>query len=135
MYRVVCKNETKSLYEYNRCHMTDSPRDVAEMRAVADKCHGTVLTAGLGLGIFLEQCEAMGCDVTVVERSQEVIGLYGRNDIICADIFDYLKTAPRFDCVFIDIHNASKADIKRVNPQLRELAEKISDNVFIYGDL
>jgi len=112
--------------------MTDSPKDVAEMQEVADKCYGTVLTAGLGLGLFAKMCRDKGCEVTVIERSQEVIDLVG--EAVCTDIFDYLKDCPKFDCVYLDIHNKSKADIERVNPKLRELADKISDNVFIYGD-
>ena len=104
--------------------MTITPNEVETMREPIAKCHGRVLTLGLGLGYFAfhasqkEEVER----VVVVERSHDVIEIFktyllpqfpnaDKIEIVEADAFQYMEEKmPRgkFDYVFADLwHDAS----------------------------
>ena len=104
--------------------MTITPNEVETMKEPIAKCHGRVLTLGLGLGYFAfhasEKAEVES--VTIVERSQDVIEIFktyllpqfphgDKIKVVEADAFEYMQNEmPRgnFDYVFADLwHDAS----------------------------
>ena len=69
-----------SLEEKGRIWMTITPNEIATLRPMAECCHGRVLCYGLGLGyvVFHMLLRPQVEEVTVVERSPEVIALFRR---------------------------------------------------------
>jgi len=116
--------------------MMDINRERESMRVAIDECVGEVLIGGLGLGRIVEEL-AKKPEVTriiVVEKAQEVIDLVWpyidtkrKGSIVCADVFEYLKTtSEQFDFIYSDIHkSASKEEYEQVAIPLRRLAEKV----------
>ena len=99
--------------------MTITPNEVETMREPIAKCHGRVLTLGLGLGYFAFHASQKSEveRVVVVERSHDVIDIFktyllpqfphgDKIEIVEADAFAYMKEEmPRgkFDYVFADL--------------------------------
>ena len=91
--------------------MSDIPEEQYDHIHVVEKCSGTVLVAGLGLGYIatlLSQKKSVN-KVIIVELNKDVIELVWKHiktskmEIIHKDIWDYLKeTKQRFDYVYLD---------------------------------
>jgi len=91
--------------------MTDSPQEISQMIEPLDSLGGDILVGGLGLGVFthLTGQEGWADEVTTIERSQDIIDLVSghidTDEIICADLFEFLKTTSigRYDSGFFDV--------------------------------
>ncbi len=99
--------------------MTITPNEVATMKVAIDKCHGRVVTYGLGLGYFAFKASEKDSteEVVIVESDIELISLFKQYllpdfpfrekiRIVPADAFEYAKNiAPfeRFDFAFVDL--------------------------------
>lgn len=111
--------EYPAVLENGREWMTLLPNETVTTKPAVERSHGRVLTYGLGLGYFAfcaSEKETV-TEVTVVERSADVIRLFreyvlpqfphrDKLRIVCADAFAYAETqAPKeaFDFVFADI--------------------------------
>lgn len=99
--------------------MTLTPVDMDTCTEAIDKAHGKVVTFGLGLGYYaymVSEKESV-CEITVVERSDEVIRLFKKYilpqfahkekvKIVKSDAFEYAKSImplKNFDFAFVDI--------------------------------
>lgn len=110
--------------EDDRVWMTITPNEIMTMKQPIAEAAGKVIAFGLGLGYFAfmasEKEEVQS--VTVIERSDDVIGLFQtyilpqfrhpeKIQIIHADAFDYAKTRmpkEQFDFAFVDLwHDVS----------------------------
>ncbi len=104
--------------------MTVTPNEIETMRVPISKCHGNVLTLGLGLGYFAFHAAIKDevLSVTVIEKDRDIISLFTefllpqfphkeKIRIVEADAFVYLKERlphSDFDYLFADLwHDAS----------------------------
>lgn len=99
--------------------MLITPNEINTMRAPIEKARGNVLTYGLGLGYFAYMAAAKEnvASVTVVERDDSAISLFGdvilpqiphseKIKVVCADAFEFaegLNEHSGYDFVFADI--------------------------------
>jgi len=95
--------------------MTTMPQEIEQHHRQLKRMHGHVLVGGLGLGLAVALLEANDnvTEITVVEKSFEVLHLVGphvpksKTKIVRGDLFDYLAQCKRkgqtFDCAFYDI--------------------------------
>ena len=103
--------------------MSDGPCDYRRMQKYAEVAEGDVLVAGLGLGLFIHELaknDRVG-DVTVVERSPEVIGLILDSikgcmpehiiRIVQEDFWSYLLADNRdYGMVMVDVWSTSNSE-------------------------
>ena len=83
--------------------------EARKQKEIIENCNGRVLTAGLGLGYFIEAMEDKHDveSVMLVEKSQDIMDLvwphirHSKAELICADIWEY--ELGDFDCAYIDI--------------------------------
>ena len=107
-----------AIYEGNRPWMSVCPSEILSMQADIDAARGKVLVLGLGLGYypFMISSKTEVEEITVVERSPEVIRLFEehllpqfpfgfRIETAECDAFDYLDEVEpgEFDFVFCDL--------------------------------
>jgi len=130
----------------NRCYLlckgivwaADEDNEKQEQQFAVDKCTGSVLVGGLGVGWIVEQLATKDTvtRIVVIERSPEVIELVwkyldtkGKAEIVRDDIFQYLRNIAakeNFDYIYFDIWPSISRDIYRDSLlPLRELAEKL----------
>jgi len=125
--------------DYVRLHvngelmMTDTGMERISNKPFMDAAHGTVMVAGLGVGLVLNTIlkkESVN-RVVVVEKYQDVIDLVGpvfRNEkleIVCADINEY-ATEEKFDVIYFDIW----PEIGTQNlPEIKALHKKFRRNL------
>ena len=108
--RAVEAGEYWKLTENGYIYMTNTPAEVRGHYGFIHSASGSVLIAGLGLGMVVQALLDRGkCErIVVVEKSQDVIDLVGpcyddpRVEIVCSDIFDY-KPKEHFDYAWFDI--------------------------------
>lgn len=130
-----------SVYEGDMPWMSACPSEINSMKQDIEDAHGKVLTLGLGLGYFpfaaSEKPEVES--VTVVELSEEVIGLFneyllpqyphgGKIKVVHADAHEYMKTVKNgeFDYCFADIWESQvdgAGHYKRIRPYEQKLPE------------
>ena len=123
------------LYQDNMDWMFDAPSEANTNDIPAQRAHGKVLTFGLGIGYFLYMAiqNPNVEEVTVIERSKEVIAMF-RNFIlpqfettkpihlIEGDAFDYFNQdyLSNFDYIYTDIWQSSQDGL----PLITELLEQ-----------
>ena len=108
--RAVVAGDYWKLTENGYIYMTNTPAEVRDHYGFIHSALGSVLIAGLGLGMVIQALLDRGkCErIVVVEKSQDVIDLVGpcyddpRVEIVCSDIFDY-KPKEHFDYAWFDI--------------------------------
>jgi spermidine synthase len=95
--------------------MSDTPDEISDHYTAIRKAKGTVLIAGLGLGMYLNAVASKDevTHVTVVEKSQDVLDLVaehynkkfpGKITFVKADIFEYKPAKnEKYDCAWFDI--------------------------------
>lgn len=131
--RAVEAGEYWMLTEHGSIYMSNTPAEVRDHMKFIETARGSVLIAGLGLGMVVQALLDRGqCDrIVVVENSQDVIDLVGpyyqdpRVEIICSDIFDYRPTE-HFDYAWFDIWPEIAGDNY---PQMKRLHRKFSKSV------
>lgn len=107
--------EYTGLYWSGSLIMSDTPDEIRDHRSFIHSASGTVLIAGLGLGMVTRAVlgKPEVTHVTVVEKAPEVVKLVApifaessRVTIICASIFDWKPAkGQRFDWAWFDIWN------------------------------
>ncbi len=109
-----------------------------------DACEGSVLIAGLGLGLIIEELATKPevTKITVVEKAEVCKKLVWKHlnkrskcRIVIKDVKDYLKTTTtKFDYIYLDCFLGPEDDEYR--KQLRILAEKhvSPDRVLIWQE-
>lgn len=108
--RAVVAGDYWKLMEGGCIYMSNTPAEVMDHYGFIRSASGSVLIAGLGLGMVVQALLDRGkCErIVVVEKSQDVIDLVGpcyddpRVEIVCSDIFDY-KPKEHFDYAWFDI--------------------------------
>jgi hypothetical protein len=97
------------IYADGELMMSDTDMERRSNWTFAHKAHGRVLIAGLGLGMILTGMDqAKVTDVTVVEKSQDVIDLVGPHfpkvRTICADILAWQPPkGEKWNTIYFDI--------------------------------
>lgn len=107
--------------ENNVVWMSITPYEINTMKDALDRCHGNVLTFGLGLGYyaFMASMKDDVKSVTIIENSRSVLSLFEKHilpffphkekiRIIKGDAFISMKKANDFDAVFIDIYHSAE---------------------------
>ncbi len=112
-------------------------QEADKQKGVIAKCKGKVLTAGLGLGYFIEAMEDNDDvkSVTVIEKSQEIIDLvwphirHDKAKLIRGDIWEY--KLGDFDCAYIDIWTTQNSE------EVEEMKKKVAHipKVMIWGGI
>lgn len=96
----------------NGVWMTDSLQEIEQMKRELADMKGRVLIGGLGLGVMLQYLPWRIKSATVIERDARIIEMIAphtmdprRDEIINADIFDFVRTVERnqFDYAFLDV--------------------------------
>ena len=131
--RAVEAGEYWKLTENGYIYMTNTPAEVRDHYGFIHSASGSVLIAGLGLGMVVQALLDRGkCErIVVVEKSQDVIDLVGpcyddpRVEIVCSDIFDYRPTE-HFDYAWFDIWPEISGDNY---PQMKRLHRKFAMSV------
>ena len=110
------------LYQDDADWMMDAPSEAFTNNPCAEKAHDRVLTLGLGIGYFLYMCtlNPKVKEITVVERSQDVIDMFVKDILpqfhtsvpihfICTDAFAYWQkeNLQAFDYIYADIWQSS----------------------------
>ena len=109
--RAVLPGDYWMLTEHGSIYMSNTPAEVMDHWPFIRQATGSVLVAGLGLGMVVKALLGKQ-DVTrivIVEKSEDVISLVGwaytidpRVEIVHSDIFDY-KPKEHFDYAWFDI--------------------------------
>lgn len=131
--RAVEAGEYWMLTEHGSIYMSNTPAEVRDHMKFIETASGSVLIAGLGLGMVVQALLDRGrCDrIVIVEKSQDVIDLVSpyyqdpRIEIVCADIFDYRPTE-HFDFAWFDIWPEIAGDNY---PQMKRLHRKFAKSV------
>jgi len=101
-----------TLFVNGRMMMSDGPEEHRSNYRVVNKSKGSVLIAGLGIGMILDAIlkKPEVSAVTVIEKYQDVIDLvspflkHSKLTIECADIFEWKPAKGwKFDTVYFDI--------------------------------
>jgi 16S rRNA A1518/A1519 N6-dimethyltransferase RsmA/KsgA/DIM1 with predicted DNA glycosylase/AP lyase activity len=103
----------KKLMRGEICVMSNTPDEIRDFMSFVIHAKGSVLINGLGLGVLLQALlnKPEVCDITVIEKSEDVIKLVSptyltdsRVTIINADAFEYKPPKnKRYDAVWHDI--------------------------------
>ena len=134
--RAVDAGEYWMLTENGYVYMSNTPAEVRDHYGFIRAAKGSVLIAGLGLGMVIKALldKPEVTRIVVVELSQDVIDLVGpaytkdsRVEIICEDIFKF-KTSEHFDYAWFDIWPDICADNY---PEMKKLHRKFSCNVTV----
>lgn len=125
--RAVRAGDYWMLTENGCLYMSNTPAEVNDHMSFIKQAEGSVLIAGLGLGMVIKALlEKPGVTrIVVVEKSKDVIDLVGwaytcdpRVEIVHADIFEY-KPKEHFDYawfdIWIDIDGDNYPEIKRLH--------------------
>lgn len=136
-----------ALLENGREWMTLMPNETVTTLPAVERARGRVLTYGLGLGYFPFRAAAKPEveSVTVVERSEDVIGLFSdlllpqfpfreKIAVVCADAFEFAKSrAPRekYDFVFTDVWH-DVGDGKELYLRMKALESLSPDTEYAY---
>lgn len=100
------------LYVNNKLMMSDTPMERATNREFVMASNGTVLIAGLGIGMVLNEVlkKESVTKVIIIEKHKDVIDLVSpkfksdKLEIINLDIFDYKPSKDlKFDTIYFDI--------------------------------
>ena len=107
--------------ENNVVWMSITPYEINTMKDALDRCHGNVMTFGLGLGYyaFMASMKDDVKSVTIIENSKSVISLFEKHilpffphkekiRIVKGDAFISMKKADEFDTIFIDIYHSAE---------------------------
>jgi len=109
--RAVSAGDYWMLTERGEIYMSNTPAEVMDHWPFIRVAKGSVLIAGLGLGMVIKALldKESVTRIVVVEKSEEVINLVGwayekdpRVEIVKSDIFDY-KPKEHFDYAWFDI--------------------------------
>ena len=131
--RAVEAGEYWMLTEHGSIYMSNTPAEVRDHMKFIETARGSVLIAGLGLGMVVQALLDRGqCHrIVIVEKSQDVIDLVSpyyqdhRVEIVCSDIFDYRPTE-HFDYAWFDIWPEISGDNY---PQMKRLHRKFAKSV------
>lgn len=131
------------LYQGKKEWMLDAPSEALTNDPLAQKAHGKVLTFGLGIGYFIYMAlrNPQVKEITVIERSAEVLTLFrevlypqfpqGKKiHFLQGDAFSYFKEEylQNFDYVYVDIwqnHIDGLTQITRLLRQYNPPLEKV----------
>lgn len=123
------------LYQDDEDWMVDAPSEAATNNRPAEHAHGKVLTFGLGIGYFIYMAmnNPKVTEITVVEKSAEVIAMFERFllpqfpdsvplHFIHGDAFDYFNKEfiSDFDYVYTDIWKSSSDGLKIIEKLLHQ---------------
>lgn len=123
------------LYQDEEDWMVDAPSEAATNNRPASKAHGKVLTFGLGIGyfIYMAMLNPEVTEITVVEKSAEVIAMFERFlypqfpdriqvNFICGDAFDYFNESflKDYDYIYTDIWKSSYDGLKTIEKLLQQ---------------
>ncbi len=134
------------LYEDGRLWTMDSPLINQTQQFAIDGCYGKVIVGGLGTGWVVKEMAKKPeiTELVVVEIAQEVIDLVwpylelnGKGSVICADLFEYLKSPIDANTIYIDIYNnPGKRVFDKFVAPLRRVAEKYlsPDKIFFWEE-
>lgn len=137
------------LYQDEEDWMMDAPSEAFTNDPCARKAHGHVLTLGLGIGYFLYMCtlNEKVQEITVVERSQDVIDLFYRDILpqfhtalpihfICADAFAFWKkeNLKNYDYIYADIWQSSEDGLACITKLLEQYNPPFADTDFWIED-
>ena len=132
--RAVAAGDYWMLTEGGGIYMTNTPAEVADHMRFIEKASGSVLIAGLGLGMVVQALLDRGrCSrIVVVEKSEDVIRLVApcyqdpRVEIVCADIFQF-RTVEHFRYAWFDIWPEISGDnypeMQRLHRMFARIAE------------
>ncbi len=127
--------ESIYLYQDQKDWMMDAPSEAVTNDIHAKEAHGKVLTFGLGIGYFIYMAmqNPNVSEITVVEKSPEVIAMFTRFlypqfpqniplNIIEGDAFDYFNqiTFDSFDYVYTDIWQSSNDGLQIIEKLLHQ---------------
>jgi len=113
--------KTTILKQNGEYWMSDTPQEAITIDPFAKKAYGKTLTFGLGIGYFpyMASLNTEVEEITIVERSQELIEAFRENilpqfntdkkiTIINGDAYDYFNDdfLKDYDYVFVDIHKS-----------------------------
>jgi spermidine synthase len=144
-FKITCNSAGAcQLTENGFLWMTNNSKEIKTHTFAVDRCSGTILVGGLGLGVVVEMlAKKEDVDrIVVVEKAQEVIDLvwpyvetHNKGEIVCSDLFDYLQDIPEvFDYMYFDVwEDVTIEDYIKVVLPLRELAEKYLPSDKILG--
>lgn len=114
--------------------MMAAPSESVTNDPYAKKAHGKVVTFGLGIGYFIYQAILNDKveEITVIEKSREVISLFNKIEkyfpkripinIIQGDAFDYFNQdyLSDFDYIYVDIYQNNKDGLPIINKLLEQ---------------
>ena len=119
-YRTIYPGTYKKLTRNNYIIMSNTPAEINDHLDFINLSHGSILINGLGLGVALSAIlkKDTVSDVTVIEKSKDVIGLVAptylkdkRVEIINEDAFEFKPPKKkRYDFVWHDIWDDICAD-------------------------
>lgn len=131
----------KRLYFNGKLFMSNTQMEINSHFEAFYRATGTVLVAGLGLGMYLQVIKDLKDvkKITVVEKEKDIIDLIGKYfiddkiEIINADIFEY-ETDEHFNFVWIDIWDS--INIKNIKEMqlLKDKFSKNSDNILCWSE-
>lgn len=123
------------LYQDDKDWMVDAPSEAATNNLPAMRAHGNIVTFGLGIGYFVYMAmqNPNVKEITVVERSEEVIAMFQRFlypqfpqdiplHIIQGDAFDYYNEEflSKYDYSYTDIWFSSTDGLKIIERLLHQ---------------
>lgn len=132
--RAVSAGDYWKLTENGYIYMSNTPAEVNDHMNFIRNARGSVLIAGLGLGMVIKALlkKPEVSRIVVVEISQDVIDLVGwaykddpRVEIVCSDIFEF-KTKEHFDYAWFDIWPNICSDNY---PEMKKLHRKFARTV------
>lgn len=129
--------------------MLDAPSEAFTNDPYAKLAHGNVLTFGLGIGYFLFMCTLNPNvkEITVIERSKEVITMFEKEilpqfstmipiHIICADAFDYYNREflSNYDFIYTDIWKSNDDGLEIITKLLEQYHDQNKEMYFWIED-
>ena len=137
------------LYQDDADWMVDAPSEAATNNIPALHAHGKIVTFGLGIGYFIYMAmqNPNVTEITVVERSEEVIAMFQRFlypqfpqtiplHIIQGDAFDYFNEEflSKFDYSYTDIWFSSNDGLQIIEKLLQQYNPPFQDTDFWIED-
>ena len=129
IYKRLCRGKT--------CVMSNTPDEISDFYHIIHCCTGSILINGLGLGVVLKAIlsRSIVTDVTVIEKSEDVIRLVAptymcdpRVNIICADAYTYKPVKGKYyDVVWHDIWDGICGDNVKDMTKLHRKYGRISN--------
>ena len=131
----------KRLYFDGKLLMSNTQMEINSHLEAFCRATGTVLIAGLGLGMYLYIIKDLKDvkRIIVVEKEKDIIDLIGKYfiddkiEIINADIFEY-ETDEHFDFIWIDIWDSININNIKEMELLKKKFSKNSDSILCWSE-